>query len=262
MHMPRTFYEDFQARWPEVFKVVGKFVATLPPVEPGSSVDDNRPLRKPDSLTPEMRHALWKVQTREMGRLLATNPADPQFEADAREFADICETMDALILFQRYGKRTFYVQPNLVQRLAHTTLDVDCSDIRLPFPYLMLVFDDPITREAAQRFWPTTGPLSVFLYETISLDGRTKGKRVLRTMPMIAKQFASTRVIFDTALDGHVSSTMLHTPTDQLLQIVLNTLDYIEEPWDEVAPVTVKTPSNALSKKVSKLPYIDLGRKY
>ena len=45
----------------------------------------------------------------------------------------------------------FYIQPNLVQRLAHTRLDIDPADIGLPFPFFMLVFDDPITRTARRR---------------------------------------------------------------------------------------------------------------
>ena len=41
-----------------------------------------------------------------------------------------------------------------------------------------------------------------------------------------------------------------------------NALDYIAHPWDEAAHVKVKTPSHTLSKKVSKLPYINVGHRY
>ena len=39
----------------------------------------------------------------------------------------------------------------------------DPADIGLPFPFFMLVFDDPITRTAAAEVWPTQGPLVAML---------------------------------------------------------------------------------------------------
>ena len=90
--------------------------------------------------------------------------------------------------FMFYHKRTFFIQPNLVQRLAHKMLDIpDVGDVHLPFPLMMLVLDDPISREAAHEHWPTNGPISIIAHKTVCVvDGETAGMEVIRVRLMIA----------------------------------------------------------------------------
>jgi hypothetical protein len=43
MHMPRTFYEEFQSRWPKLFRQIQKYVDRLPPAAPGVLPGDAMP---------------------------------------------------------------------------------------------------------------------------------------------------------------------------------------------------------------------------
>ncbi|HEY6872287.1 MAG TPA: hypothetical protein VI298_06105 [Geobacteraceae bacterium] len=45
--------------------------------------------------------------------------------------------------FELFGKKTFYVTPNLYEHLAQTSIDTDCELARLPFPSCMFVYDSP-----------------------------------------------------------------------------------------------------------------------
>lgn len=251
MHMPKTFYEDFQRRWPRLFREVEKYVAKLPTPAAGALPIDAVP--KLAELPSTLLDAAFREHVHELGR-----PATMS-DADTDQMGAIHNAVVSLILFILYGKRVFYIQPNLVQRLAHTQLDIDCREMAPPFPFCMLVFDDPISREAAHQNWPTSGAISVWVQDAIPPEGRTKGTRCVRVVPKVPGQTLHYQtLLFDIPLDDqHIS----HEP-NPFMQIVLNALDYIHSPWDEIEPVTIRMPSNTLSKKVSKLPYISVGRYY
>jgi hypothetical protein len=240
MHMPRTFYEEFQARWPVLFKAVEKRFAKLMP--PAEFVEAQALLAR-FSTDEEIVELLVDIQRRLLGR----KPTKENEEYSM--FLSMLETAGLLGAFILYGKRSFFIRPNLVQRLAHTRLDIVPADIKLPFPFFMLVFDDPISREAAKEVWPTDGPISAFVNIGPSVEGTFKGETSI--MIHVEVRLAGGRINFDPLL-----------PHEPMAWIALNALDYIDEPWDQNRPVAVKKPSGTLSKKSSHLSYIDVGRRY
>ena len=258
MHLPRTFYEEFAARWPLLFKLAEKYVDRLAPAEPGVLPGDvfltlsemiDRGLSGPGA-DRDLSVELGRVCERELGhRPVAGNQSDIDF------FQSINSVTRTLMGFMFYHKRTFFIQPNLVQRLAHTTLDIEAADLHLPFPVMMLVLDDPISREAAHAHWPSAGPLSVLAYEHA-----VEGERAFQFSPVSARPEVPAPWIMTIRQSMHLTEAMVKQ--SPLLKIVANALDYIEHPWDEVAHVSVKTPSHTLSKKISKMPYINVGHRY
>lgn len=259
MHMPRTFYEDFQARWPTWFRAIERRVAQL-------RASDSR-YRVPPAVFADavpMVQELIVETFKELTASTLTREMELKDRDAARDMIPkISETAAALAAFVLYGKRCFYVQPNLVQRLAHTRLDIDPADIGLPFPYFMLVFDDPISRAAAGEVWPTEGPISVMVYQGRGGEGTAfEGQPALVISPFTPRQFTTRRTSVELNLAGGRIDFDPELPYEHLSWIVLNALDYIDHPWDEAAPVSVKTPSHTTSKKASKLPYISVGHRY
>lgn len=79
--------------------------------------------------------------------------------------------------FELYGKKTFYITPNLYEHLAQTSIDTDCELARLPFPNCMFVYDSP---QAVDLLYQTAdhnprtydGAVSVFASEVLENNER------------------------------------------------------------------------------------------
>lgn len=80
--------------------------------------------------------------------------------------------------FELFGKKTFYVTPNLYEHLAETSIDTDCQLARLPFPNCLFVYDSPLAKDLLYRTNNHTvrtyeGAVSVFASE-ITEEGERK----------------------------------------------------------------------------------------
>lgn len=240
MHMPRTFYEEFAARWPTLFRALKKYF------EAGHVLpDDDDP-----TLQFEKNPVLVQAMHRELRHFLGR---EPDKRRDNRVLMDMMAASSTLLKFLQSHKRIFFIQPNLVQRLAHTTLDIGMDELRAPFPFSMLVFDDPISRAALDREWTTSGPISVLVHDYPAKQSLSIAILTPRRLGTVKRNFP---------LDKGVRIIGMRGENHQFLEIVLNALDYIEEPWDEAALVEVKKPSATDSKKASQLPYINVGSRY
>ncbi len=79
--------------------------------------------------------------------------------------------------------------------------------------------------------------------------------------PITSRQFTTKRTHVYVRLGGRINFDPM-LPHEPLAWIVLNALDYIDHPWDEVTHVAVKRPSGTGSKRASKLHFICVGRRY
>ena len=254
MNMPRTFYEEFQSRWPRLFREIEKYVERQPPPPPDVLPEDAMP-HCWDDMADELLAGAKNPLMRELVSAVRMELGGRRLKENEDFYKSIISVADTLIAFMLYHRRTFFVQPNLVQRLAHTALDIDVADLIVPFPMTMLVFDDPISREAAPH-WEFSGPVSV-LVDYVERNGEPK----LRISPVAPRPQVRMPIVFELPTSGRLTEAV--AKEIPLAKIVANALDYIAHPWDGDAPATVRAaPSHTLSKKVSKLPYIVVGRRY
>lgn len=90
-----------------------------------------------------------------------------------------------LIRFEKFGRKTFYFDDNLVQRLADTEMNVDVDLLRLPFPSCLFVFDGQSVRDSMHAISGTDprneGTISVYLN---MLTSRETGRRTLEIAAM------------------------------------------------------------------------------
>lgn len=75
------------------------------------------------------------------------------------------------------GTRIFRIAAPLAERLRETSIDVPANELRLPFPSLMLVYDDDVSLNAfhdGQPFGrvPSGGVLSAVLVDVPAIDGK------------------------------------------------------------------------------------------
>ncbi len=91
---------------------------------------------------------VWRTKGYSRARALEAMMSKPElmqlFTIFQCYYVNICN-------FTRFGQKVYYFSPSLVERLAHTELNVATELIKLPFSSCLFVFDDIISREAYAR---------------------------------------------------------------------------------------------------------------
>lgn len=149
------------------------------------------------------------------------------------------------------GAKTFRVAASLVERLNETDIDVPASELKLPFPALMLVYDDDVSFAAFHKGSPFgkapfKGTLSTVLLDVPAPDGErmlaaTIHHRGWQTHGMNHRSMrygeGSLNAMLATRWPGEPERTP-DDPGHSFNRLVLNTLLYISSRDARVGPET------------------------
>ncbi len=187
MELPATYYDVLLRRDPRLFEYLRKDLADRAASEPFGSTDDfsrefenylHETLERFTNHISDRLTSAGVVSAEEgqaaLDQVMASNEVKLLMHAKHADYL-------AATNFELFGKKTFYVNDNLVQQLAHTSLEIEAEFLRLPFSSCLFVFTSPAVLRAfyaidKHRQPPGTDmnmPVSVFATDhTVAEGGR------------------------------------------------------------------------------------------
>lgn len=186
MRLPATYYDVLLRRDPALFEHARKDLARLNPSHPFASTDDFSEefegyLRNTlQSFADDMSERLNAIGlTQELGQAAldeAMGSKEVKLLAHSRsaDYLAVCN-------FELFGRKTFYVNDNLVHQLAYTSLEIEAENLELPFPACLFLFRSPIALQALYAIHGAKAsdidfeaPISVFATSHPSSEGGRK----------------------------------------------------------------------------------------
>lgn len=156
-----------------------------------------------------------------------------------------------ILSFHLGGAKIFRIASSLAERLYETDIDVPASELKLPFPTLMLVYDDDVSFQAFHQGSPFgkapyRGSLSTVLVDVPAPDGdrllaATLHHRGCHTHGMIHRSMrygeGSLKAMLATAWPGDPAREP-DAPGQAFNRLILNTILYISSRDGRVGPET------------------------
>jgi len=200
-----------------------------------------------------------------------------------------------LLSFELFGRKTFHVRPNLVNRLADTEMNVESATLMLPFPSCMFVYDCQTAREALYAVAegstpPTNGPVSVYVNTyrvaggerhlevcAVHSSGKQVGALIKREIPLEEGQMLEESLRVDWTNRGQhqpaaeADDSVFYGPGMRLMRIVVNTALYLSssdpdirsglrgQPDDEPLPPHLARKREKQLRHVTELEYVVVG---
>jgi len=154
MELPATYYDVLARRDPRLFEHVRKDIANLAASEPFGSTDDFS--KQFENYLHETLERFANDVSDRLASAGIVSAAEGQAALDgvmaSKEVKLLMHAKHADYLavsnFELFGKKTFYVNDNLVQQLAHTSLETEAEFLRLPFPSCLFVFTSSVALRA------------------------------------------------------------------------------------------------------------------
>lgn len=175
MELPATYYDVLLHRDPALFEYVRKDIAGLNASHPFGSTDDFS--KEFDNY---LRYTLQQFADGMSERLNVIGLAQEEGQAaldEAMASKDVkllahARHADYLAVsnFELFGRKTLYVNDNLVHQLAHTSLETEADYLRLPFPSCLFVFTSPLALRALYAIH-STGADDIDLQAPVSVFG-------------------------------------------------------------------------------------------